>query len=981
MRRILLPLCLIALFSCAQKEVLSPVDSVNLFIGTDGHGHTFPGATLPGGFVQLSPDTGTDGWDWCSGYHSSDNSIIGFSHSHLSGTGAADLGDILFMPSLRPEFKPGTKEDPDSGYRSRFSHDNETAKPGYYSVELDDAKTFVELTATQHAGIQKYTFRSEAPHYVVLDLAFGIQDEATETSVTMVSDTAIEGYRRSRGWADDHTVFFHAEFSAPFVSMQVNADGVESKATAGLTVNGKEVVSVMEFAKDVNPLVIKVGISYVDIEGAKNNLEVETSGRNFEEVAEEAYDIWKNKLSKVYVSGPQDRREIFYTALYHALVAPYMMSDVDGRYRSSNRNVYKSDEPNYGLFSTWDTFRALHPLMTIVDPETNAEFAKSMIRYYKESGRLPVWDLNMRENFCMIGYHSIPVITDAYFKGAQIDAPLALEAMVHSATEDSYQGLGHYRHYRYMPSDLEPNSVSKALEMSYDDWCIAMMAKALGREDIYNEFIVRAQYYKNHLDPADTFMKGRDSHGRFRKDFSPTQISILGQSDFTEGNSWHYTFFAPQDINTMIELMGGDEKFIAKLEELFNSETENNGASPDVSGMIGNYAQGNEPSHHVAYLYAYAGQQWRSAFRVNQICEEMFTTARDGLCGNEDCGQMSAWYCMSAMGFYEVTPGSCIYVLGSPQMDTVKVGNFELVAANRSDKNIYIGSATWNGQPYTKSYITHDMLVSGGKLVLNMQGTPQPSFGAEETDRPHSVISDNVMSSEQLLKDVSFAPFVDVEERFFEDSLAVTPLSILNGDIHYTMDMSEPTAKSPVCNGPIVLKDDCFLKLAADNGNGIISRVYGVQFCKGRLVGAKIEFPDPAPQYSGKGAETLTDGLSGGTAYSGGGWLGWNGGDITITVTLPSKRHISSVGLDFLASVETWIALPSGFKVEFEDGTTAEVVIPEGTDKEQRTAFFAAKCNVEASSFKIILPKNVIPSWHRSHDKPAWVFVDEIVVK
>jgi len=980
------------LIACQEQGGKTPAGYVDPFIGTDFHGHTFPGATVPSGLVQLSPDTGTEGWDWCSGYHSSDGTILGFSHTHLSGTGASDLGDILFMPTRTPAFVPGSKDNTDNGYRSRFSHKFEKAEPGYYSVYLDDVRALVELSATAHSGVQKYGFETNEDHYVTIDLSHGIYDIPTECFIKKVSEFELEGYRRSSGWADDHTLYFYVKFSGPFISMSSMVDDSISLESAD-SVKADRVVSVLQFSKDLYDLQINVGISYVDIAGARNNLESEVGNADFETIRKKAYEDWEKALSVVKVEGDNVRKKIFYTALYHSMIAPYIMSDVDGRYRSSNRNIYKSNEPNYGLFSTWDTFRALHPLMTIVAPEKNNQFVNSLIRYYEESGRLPVWDLNMRENFCMIGYHSIPIITDAFFKGARIDSEKALEAMINSSTEDSYLGLGDYRYYHYMPFDLQQNSVSKALEFAYDDWCIAKFAKALGKDEIYNEYIKRAQYYKPHFDSIDTFIKGRDSHGCFRKDFSPTQISILGVNDFTEGNSWHYSFFAPQDVNTLISLMGGDEKFIEKLDELFNSVTVTDGAAPDVSGLIGNYAHGNEPSHHSAYLYAFAGQQWKTAEKVAQICSQLYSSERDGLCGNEDCGQMSAWYVMSSMGFYEVTPGSCDYILGSPQFDTVIINNangnrFQIIADNLSDDNIYIGGATFNGNEYSKGYITHDMILSGGTLVLKMQDEPDKQFAQIIEDRPHSVISDNVFTSEELLSEITFDPYIDVEERFFKDSIVITPKSENDAEIYYTLDGTIPTVRDNIVKAPITLKEDCVLSLVAkDRTSGVLSRCTTARFYKGRIEqGAKITFPAPAEQYSGEGSITLTDGLIGGSTHASGRWLGWNGGNFEISVELPTPRKISYVGVDFYASVDTWIALPKNFIVEFESDANGkiisrEVIIPDGTDRQKGSYLFGTDCDVIVKNLRIIIPENTIPAWHRFRDNKAWIFIDEILVK
>ncbi|MFI3294738.1 MAG: GH92 family glycosyl hydrolase, partial [Rikenellaceae bacterium] len=767
------------LCSCAQPRA-SLSDYVDPFIGTDAHGHTYPGATTPFGLVQLSPDTGTEGWDWCSGYHSSDNSIMGFSHSHLSGTGGADLGDILFMPSSgQVRFTAGTKENPKSGYRSTFSHSSERASAGYYKVFLDEPSVTAELTATSRVGVHRYRYDNPQGQHIIVDLNHGIQDKATRGAVRLVGDSVVEGFRRSKGWADDHTVFFYAHFDAPIASMEVSKDGAIEKGVSDAWATS--LVAALLFEKPQHEINIQVGISYVSVEGAKKNLEAQTAGKSFDQIHAQTRELWNNELSKVKVTGSEDDKVIFYTALYHSMLAPYGMSDVDGCYIGSDRQIRTDTlNTNYGLFSLWDTFRALHPLMTIVNPQKNQEFIHSMLRYYTQRGALPVWDLNMRENYCMIGYHSVPVIVDAYMKGQRdFDAQLALEAMVHSAMQEDYAGVEHYREFGYLPSNKENNAVSKALEYAYDDWCIAQMAKEMGQDSLYEVFVQRAQYYKNHFDPTDGFMKGRDSYGQLRSPFDPTEISALGKGDFTEGSSWQYTFFVPQDVSGLIELMGGDQKFVEKIEELFNSQIGTT-SHADVSGLIGNYAQGNEPGHHIPYLYNYAGEPWRTQQRIAQIKQQFFTSSRDGLCGNEDCGQMSAWYVFSAMGFYPVTPASPIYALGTPTFEkvTIELGNskqFTIEAPNAGKDNIYIQKVEWNGQPYTKSYITHDMIEEGGTLTLRMGSIPNKTFGTAVEDRPSSAIVDHQQTSQELLSRVVFEPYIQNPQRVFQDVITVTP--------------------------------------------------------------------------------------------------------------------------------------------------------------------------------------------------------------
>lgn len=975
-RAILGTLAALLAISCATVRETA-ADYVNPFIGTDAHGHTYPGATTPFGMVQLSPDTGTEGWDWCSGYHSSDSSIIGFSHTHLSGTGGADLGDILFMPSAGEILlTAGTKENPDSGYRSRFSHSTERASAGYYGVTLDDNNIGVELSATPRTGLHRYIFSKESkfPH-VIIDLNHGIQDRLNSAYLNQVDDRTVEGWRRSNGWADDHTVFFRAEFSQPIAALTF-----------------RDSVGVAIFEQGVDTLQIQVAISTVSLDGAAKNLEAERV--TFAEGHSKARDMWNSELGKIKVEGGSEAdKEIFYTALYHSLTAPTVTSDVDGSYRGSNKQLYNdTTATNYGLFSLWDTFRALHPLLAIVQPEKNAEFVQSMVRYYTQSGRLPVWDLNMCENNCMIGYHSIPVIASAYLKGtlpADFDAELALQAMVASANSETYAGLPYYRQFKYLPLDKENNSVSKALEYAYDDWCIAQMARAMGKTDIYNEFIARAQYYKNHFDPADGFMKGRDSKGGRTANFDPTALSILGQGDYTEGNSWQYSFFVPQDVNGHIELLGGDSLYIDKLEKMFSDTSALKGHAVDVTGLIGQYAHGNEPSHHVAYLYAYAGAPWMTQQRIAQIKAEMYHTGRDGLSGNEDCGQMSAWYVLSALGFYEVTPASGIYVLGTPTFEKTQIGDFTIEAKNLSKKNIYIDKIDWNGTPYTKSYITDEMVRGGGNLVLYMTSTPNKTFGAAPADRPIQAITDNVMSAAQMLSQITFEPMLGTAQRVFEGSMEIIPTTA-NADatILYSLNGAAPTVK---LTDKIVIDKSCVLNIAAtDNATGRMSTVGKYKFFNGKLPsGVKISGTEPNEPYIGGGLAALGDGLTGGENYQNAHWAGFRGeGAKEIVIELPQPQKLTQIGVDFYNAPGAWIMLPASSSVSFSDsakgtkfGTQKFNITDSRTVAEGSHYFTATAPTVAVKFIYITMVGQNLPVWHNSKGNPAWIFVDEITAR
>ncbi|MCT4648036.1 MAG: GH92 family glycosyl hydrolase, partial [Carboxylicivirga sp.] len=686
MRNLLVVLIsLSVLAGCIEKktEKLSVIGYVDPFIGTGAHGHTFPGATTPNGMVQLSPDNGTSGWDWCSGYHYSDSSIIGFSHLHLSGTGASDMGDILIMP-FNGDYKwdAGSKENPDDGYRSRFSHQNEEAKPGYYSVLLDDSNIKAELTATTRVGIHRYTFTQMSPHFII-DLNHGIHDGVESGYMRMVDKNTVVGKRCSNGWAWNQNVYFAATFSESISKCTYNIDGVVGKDEN--IAEGKRVKAILGFETQNPEILVRVGISYVSAENALKNLISEAPDYDFENYVAKAQKQWDDALSVIQIEGSDDDKTIFYTALYHSNIAPNTFADVDGTYRGMDDEIKKNNDfMRYHVFSLWDTFRATHPLYTITNPGIVNDFVHTCMSVHRESGLLPVWELTGRETNCMIGYHAVPVLYDAWKKGLVSDLfdTELLEAMVASAMHDD-RGRKLLRDYQYIPADKENESVSKALEYAFDDWCIAQMAKEVNKINTFNEFSGRSQFYRNHWDASTGFMRGKLANGQWKKGFDPL-FSKHRDDEYTEGNAWQYSWYVPHDVPGLINLHGGKKPFISKLDSLFTLNAGLNGshASPDISGLIGQYAHGNEPSHHIAYLYNYAGQQYKTSERVNEICNTMYHTGVDGLSGNEDCGQMSSWYVFSSMGFYPVNPANQIYQIGTPRFQKVVIdvpGNKEFI--------------------------------------------------------------------------------------------------------------------------------------------------------------------------------------------------------------------------------------------------------------------------------------------------------------
>lgn len=721
---------------------------VNPFIGTGGHGHTFPGATTPYGMVQLSPDTRTDGWDACGGYHYSDHTIRGFSHTHLSGTGIGDLGDVLFMPVVgEAHVQPGAGENPDTGYRARFRHESEQAEPGYYRVHLDDYDVDVELTATPRVGFHRYTFPQNTAPQIVIDLGHTIHSHQNpETELKVVGDREIAGLKRTQGWAQNHFVYFHAKFNRPF-KYKLYSGGNEQQGNTVTNRGGTQAVLTFDEG-DQETLLAQVAVSAVDYEGARKNLEAEATETDFDTVRQQAHQAWEKQLSRVEVKGgTADDRTIFYTAMYHTAISPNLFSDVDGRYRGMDQQIHHSDQgPVYTVFSLWDTFRAFHPLLTIADPDRNAAFIRTLLTQYEQGGSLPKWELAGNYTGTMIGYHSVSVIVDAYEKGCRdFDIDKAYEAVVYASNyhegepQIASQGARDKLNPRakklnaelgFVPSDRENESVSKALEYAYNDWCIAQFAESLGKAEDAEQYRQRAKRYREYYDAETGFMRGRNADRTWKTPFNP-KFSEHRRDDYTEGNAWQWTWFVPHDVDGLVDLMGSTESFTTKLDQLFSEDStiEGENSSADISGLIGQYAHGNEPSHHVTHLFNFVGQPWKTQALVDQVLHTLYHNDPDGLSGNEDCGQMSAWYLLNAIGFYQVCPGNPTYSLGRPLFDEVTIHlpsgkQFTVRAKNNSLENLYIQSASLNGQPMDSPFFTHDEILAGGVLEVVMGPEP-----------------------------------------------------------------------------------------------------------------------------------------------------------------------------------------------------------------------------------------------------------------
>lgn len=713
---------------------------VDPYIGSGYHGHVFVGTSVPYGMVQLGPSNIHKGWDWCSGYHYSDSILIGFSHTHLSGTGCTDLGDILIMPLNEIRTPRGNQDDIRDGYASRYSHDNEIARPEYYSLLLDRYNIRAELTATDRVGFHRYTYPEGKPASILIDLREGNGSNAYDSYIRKIDDYTVEGYRYVRGWSPSRKVYFVLKSDKKIEQFTAYDDNTP-KPWDQLKV--ASVKSVLTFG-NVKQVKIKVAISSVSCANAAMNLQEELSHWDFDKTVKMSAGRWNKELARMTVETDDEAsKRTFYTAHYHTMIAPTLYCDVNGEYRGMNDMIYTDPKKvNYTTLSLWDTYRALHPLMTIIQPEMVDNVVNSMLSIYRQQDKLPIWPLMSGETNQMPGYSSVPVIADAYLKGfTGFDAEEALQAMKATATYEKQKGVPYVIEKGYIPADKIHEATSIAMEYAVDDWGIAAMARKMGKTGDAATYAKRAHYYKNYFDSSIHFIRPKLEDGSWRTPYDPAR-SIHTVGDFCEGNGWQYTFFAPQDPYGLIELFGGDKPFVAKLDEFFtNNDSMGEGASSDITGLIGQYAHGNEPSHHVAYLYAYAGEQWKTAEKVRFIMDEFYTDRPDGIIGNEDCGQMSAWYLLSSMGLYQVNPSDGVFVFGSPCFKKVEMKvrggkTFTVEAPNNNKENIYIQKVYLNGKPYNKSYIIYDDIINGSTLKFVMGKKPNKNFGKAPANRP-----------------------------------------------------------------------------------------------------------------------------------------------------------------------------------------------------------------------------------------------------
>jgi predicted alpha-1,2-mannosidase len=974
MNRFFIPLCIIlVLFSCHEKLDNSPakkdknlISYVNPFIGTGGHGHTYPGATMPFGMMQLSPDTRLDGWDGCSGYHYSDSYIYGFSHTHLSGTGVSDYGDILLMPTNEVVFNNGA--DGKKGYKAHFSHENEVAEPGYYKVHLDTTDIDVELTVSKRSGIHKYGFSEGSKQIVILDLVH--RDEVLDSKVNVYSNTEIGGHRHSKAWATDQYLFYNMTFSRPFKNMTFLGDVNE----------GKKVKAAFEFdSSEDTTLEIKVGISPVDEEGARKNRREELDEKSFDDIKTEVQSTWEKQLEKIVVeSNNDDYKTNFYTSMYHVSIAPNLYKDVDGRYRGMDLKIHEAqDYDYYTVFSLWDTYRAAHPLYTIIEQDRTNDFINTFLAKYDEGGIMPIWDLSACYTGCMIGYHAVPVIADAYLKGLRdYDVDKAFEAMKHSANQDKL-GLESYKSLGYIPVEFESESVSKTLEYAYDDWTIAQMAKDLGKDDDYKTFSERAQYYKNIFDPESQFMRGRFRNTWFAP-FDPYEVNF----NYTEANSWQYSFYVPQDISGFMNLLGGKDKLEENLDELFTAEAETSGRNQaDITGLIGQYAHGNEPSHHMAYLYNFVNKPHKTQERVYQILTELYKNSPDGISGNEDCGQMSAWYIFSSLGFYPVTPASNEYIIGTPLFPkaTINLENgkeFTIIANNISDKNKYIEYAYLNGKKNERTFLTHSEIIEGGTIEFHMTDNPA-IWGSRDGQEPKTKITDHLIIPAPFIAkgDVAFKGETDVVLENVDKSAAI--FYKLGDDDYkkyeFPFTISEPTS----------------LNVYSEKGD-TKSAIISTQFYKiDPNISIKLD-TEYANQYNAGGNDALIDGIVGGRDFRTGTWQGYFDEDLIATVDLGSEKKLNNISVNFLKDQRSWIFYPTEVEcLVSKDGNNFTSIGNYNFDKinpseevEIKNVEFQLKSG-DYRFVKIVAKKlGVLPEWHLGyeHDGRSWLFADEITI-
>ncbi|RPH31937.1 MAG: glycoside hydrolase family 92 protein [Bacteroidales bacterium] len=994
---------LLLAFSCKSPE---PFDLVDPMIGTGGHGHTFPGATLPFGMVQVSPSNDFKSWDWCSGYHYSDSIIKGFAHTHISGPGLAGLGDILLMPtSGTVQVKPGTEKNPEEGYRSRFSHKNEKAFPGYYSVLLDDYNINVELSCSERVGFHKYTFNSGGSSNIIIDPTHNIIESVFDTQVELLSDSTVRGYKTSNGEAGKRTVYFVANFSKPFTSYGIaNNDTIAENGKKATGKNSKAYISYN--LKKGESIEVKVALSFVGYEGAMANLEKEASGRNFNSTLNEAKNKWKDKLNRIRVEGGSvDQRKTFYTALYHSFISPNLISDVDGCYVVEGKKFH-SEVPQFSNYSTWDTYRALHPLFTIIDQKKTSEFVNSLVSRFTDSKvELPSWELLGHDNICMIGYPTVSLIADAVLKDISgvnpEEAFQAIKAAANDLTKNSpnydVSGMEDYISTGFVSGDINC-SVSKTTEYNYYDWCISCVAKKLNDSTESEYYLKRSIGYRYLYNPEYEYLFPRLYTGNWRK-MDVSSWNDL-KSNYISGNIWGYTSYVPHDVNGLISLIGGNEKFNVWLDKIFSDTSNITGdAHVDISGFIGKYGHGDEPSHHLPYLYSYSGQPWKTQYLVHKIMNDFYSAKVDGLINNEDLGQMSAWYILSSLGFYSVCPGDLTYIIGSPVYPKAQINlengkSFTIIAKNISSDNIYIQSALLNGKEYTKSYITHQNIMDGGELTLIMGSKPNMQWGAGVNDLPISKVVEPQNQSSSSLGFV-LMPFDTNPALVFEDSRKVDLKCNTEGaEIRFTLDGTEPNVNSTLYRNPLTINRSMTLRAKAWHKGLSPSKVFkqdyynGFTYAENGIV-PKYYLKSKLSQFGKEDGRILFDKLCGKSFFGDGNWNGFNGIDCDITIEFPCETSINQIVIGYLTSTHNWIFPPKSISVYLSDDNTnfnlANKLMVNPMNSPEANAFVTRPIinlnGKKGKYLKIMIENNgPIPDWHRAAGNKPWLLIDEIII-
>ncbi len=924
---------------------------VNPMIGTGGHGHTYPGATVPFGMVQLSPDTRIDGsWDGCSGYHYDDKLIYGFSHTHLNGTGCTDYGDIMLMPTMgAPNLNP--KE-----YASSFSHTNEKATAGFYSVKLDKHQIDVNLTASARVGFHQYTFNNPGQANIILDLNH--RDKLLYGDIKIINDKTIQILRRSEAWAKDQYVYAQIEFNVPMKITAVRNNAfAPAKITDTFFAGTELALSFSKTVKKGEQILVKVALSPTGYEGAKLNSS-EIKDWNFNKVKKNAEKLWDQQLSKIQITeSNQDKLAVFYTALYHTMVQPNIAQDIDGKYRGRDNQIHQAEGFDYySVFSLWDTFRSAHPLYTLIEKKRTADFINTFLKQFEQDGRLPVWELASNETDCMIGYHSVSVMADAMAKGISgFDYEKAFAAAKHSAMLD-HLGLEFYKRQGFISMDDEHESVSKTLEYAYDDWCIAQMARILNKQEDYQYFMQRSQSWKNVFDWNTGFMRPK-KNGGWDKPFDPREIN----NNFTEGNSWQYSFFVPQDIPGMIEAYGGNKKFEVKLDEMFNSESKTTGREQaDVTGLIGQYAHGNEPSHHMAYLYNYVGKPEKTTQKVHFILDNFYKNSPDGLIGNEDCGQMSAWYVLSAMGLYSVTPGETVWTRTIPYFEKIKM-NFE----DKSSKSV-------------------------------AKNTPE--FEARSFDNYSEEYEDTPPATKKIKPEVPTiipVPVIEAASKSFKDTLSVGISSVISSqNIYYVVldkDVDYTTLKMTYIpyTKPFVITSTSTILAYIKNGNNHSQTISATFFKKPNnyTIALKSVYDK---QYHAGGPDGLLDGINGTENWRKGDWQGYQAQDFEAVIDMQSEKEVSSFHATFLQDSRSWILMPT--KVDYftsndninytRAGTVDNILDPKETENKIRDFSLVLPQKIKAKYIKVIAHNfGKLPDWHQGAGGDAYIFIDEITLK